>query len=367
MKVYLVGGAVRDNLLGRFVKDRDYVVVGSSAEEMLALGFSKVGADFPVFLNPLTKDEYALARTERKSGTGYHGFVVNADPSVTLEEDLRRRDLTINSMAREHGTNNLIDPFGGVQDLENRILRHTSEAFAEDPLRVLRVARFAARYGFTVATETLELMNSLVEAGEMTNLTIERVWTETEKALMETSPVQYIEVLRACNAWESLFPEINTDPAIPVFNTAVEQNFSFDERIAALLSSTYLTKADNLLVRYKAPAETIRLVHNLWKIQIAFDAYQFQDDKRSIVFELLKATDAHRRPESLLSALRIFSCYSNEKHKTFETNLHSALNKTNEVTFASLPVRIQNQGGAAVGEAINTARLEILRELTFTS
>ena len=177
MKAYVVGGAVRDELLGLPVADRDWVVVGATVEDMIRLGYRPVGKDFPVFLHPRTQEEYALARTERKSGRGYKGFTVHAAPEVTLEEDLRRRDLSINAMARdEHGA--LIDPFGGARDLKAGVLRHVSEAFAEDPLRILRVARFAARYGYRVADETSALMRRMVEAGEVEELVAERVWQE---------------------------------------------------------------------------------------------------------------------------------------------------------------------------------------------
>ena len=187
MEVYLVGGAVRDALLGRPVTERDWVVVGATPEILLSQGYKPVGQDFPVFLHPGSGEEYALARTERKSGHGYHGFICDATPAITLEEDLLRRDLTINAMAqRPDGT--LVDPYGGQADLENRVLRHVSAAFGEDPLRVLRVARFAARYaplGFTIAPETLALMQRMSHDGEISHLTPERVWQETRKALAE--------------------------------------------------------------------------------------------------------------------------------------------------------------------------------------
>ncbi|KPA87460.1 tRNA nucleotidyltransferase/poly(A) polymerase [Pseudomonas asplenii] len=217
MQIYKVGGAVRDRLLGRAVTDIDWVVVGATSEEMLARGFRPVGADFPVFLHPKSGEEYALARTERKSGRGYGGFTFHASPEVTLEEDLIRRDLTINAMAEDdHG--NLTDPYHGQQDLENRVLRHVSPAFAEDPLRVLRVARFAARYaglGFTVAPQTLALMRQLAESGELEALTPERSWKEISRALMEEQPQVFIQVLRECGALAVLFPEIDALFGVP--------------------------------------------------------------------------------------------------------------------------------------------------------
>ncbi|MCK9817586.1 multifunctional CCA addition/repair protein [Pseudomonas sp. MAFF 302046] len=217
MQIYKVGGAVRDRLLGEPVTDIDWVVVGATSEEMLAQGFRPVGADFPVFLHPKSGEEYALARTERKSGRGYGGFTFHASPEVTLEEDLIRRDLTINAMA-EDDQGNLTDPYHGQKDLKDRILRHVSPAFAEDPLRVLRVARFAARYaglGFSVAQETLELMRQLSESGELEALTPERSWKEISRALMEKQPQVFIQVLRDCAALKVLMPEVDALFGVP--------------------------------------------------------------------------------------------------------------------------------------------------------
>ncbi|MBA0209748.1 multifunctional CCA addition/repair protein [Pectobacterium brasiliense] len=217
MKIYLVGGAVRDSLLGLPVTEKDWVVVGATPENLLEQGYQQVGKDFPVFLHPISRDEYALARTERKSGKGYTGFVCHAAPDVTLEQDLLRRDLTINAIARtERG--DLIDPYHGRRDLENRVLRHVSDAFSEDPLRVLRVARFAARFahlGFQIAEETMALMQKMAHEGELAYLTPERVWKETEKALGTSSPDVYFQVLRDCGALAVLFPEIDNLYGVP--------------------------------------------------------------------------------------------------------------------------------------------------------
>lgn len=214
MKVYAVGGAVRDELLGRSVQDHDYVVVGSTPDEMLRRGFRPVGADFPVFLHPETQEEYALARSERKTAPGYKGFVFHAMPDVTLEQDLARRDLTINAMARdESGT--LIDPFGGERDLRAGVLRHVSDAFVEDPVRILRVARFAARFGFTIAAETLTLMQRMVANGEVDALVPERVWQELATGLMETKPSKMFEALRECGALMRLLPEVDRLFGVP--------------------------------------------------------------------------------------------------------------------------------------------------------
>ncbi|HEU5137729.1 MAG TPA: multifunctional CCA addition/repair protein [Steroidobacteraceae bacterium] len=217
MQVYLVGGAVRDRLLGREVSERDWVVVGATPGELERAGYIPVGRDFPVFLHPKTKEEHALARLERKIGPGYRGFATEFAPDVKLEDDLRRRDLTINAMAQDDA-GNIIDPYGGQADLAARLLRHVSEAFAEDPVRILRVARFAARYaplGFRVADETLALMQKMVADGEADALVAERVWAETEKALAEPSPDVFITVLRACGALKVIYPEIDALFGVP--------------------------------------------------------------------------------------------------------------------------------------------------------
>lgn len=217
MKAYLVGGAVRDHLLGRTPGDRDWVVVGSTPEAMHAAGFRAVGRDFPVFLHPQSNEEYALARTERKSGRGYRGFVVDADPGVTLEQDLLRRDFTINAIAQD-GDGNLIDPFDGAADIERRLLRHVSAAFAEDPVRILRAARFMARFaplGFTVAPQTRDLMAAMVAAGEVDHLVPERVWQELERALREPRPSAFVRTLHECGALARILPEVDALYGIP--------------------------------------------------------------------------------------------------------------------------------------------------------
>ncbi|MBK5105858.1 MAG: multifunctional CCA tRNA nucleotidyl transferase/2'3'-cyclic phosphodiesterase/2'nucleotidase/phosphatase, partial [Burkholderiales bacterium] len=207
MKIYAVGGAVRDELLGLPVKDRDYVVVGATPDDMIRLGYRPVGKDFPVFLHPKTHEEYALARTERKTARGYRGFQVHAAPDVTLEQDLSRRDLTINAIARDR-QGRLIDPYGGAADLKRGVLRHVSPAFAEDPVRILRVARFAARFGFKVAPATLRLMRAMVEAGEADALVAERVWQELAVGLMEAAPSKMFTLLRSCGALARVLPEL---------------------------------------------------------------------------------------------------------------------------------------------------------------
>ncbi|BEV07088.1 multifunctional CCA addition/repair protein [Methylophilus sp. DW102] len=251
MQIYQVGGAVRDSLLGLPVKDRDYVVVGASPEQMLAAGYRAVGKDFPVFLHPQTQQEYALARTERKTAKGYKGFSVHADPDVTLEEDLARRDFTMNAIAQT-AEGQLIDPFGGQADIEKRILRHVTAAFSEDPVRILRAARFLARFtDFTVAPETMVLMREMVAAGEVDALVPERVWQEIAKGLMESQPSRMFEMLRACGALKIIFPELDRLWGVPqtatyhpevdtgihimmVIDYAATQAFSLPVRFAAL-------------------------------------------------------------------------------------------------------------------------------------
>ena len=255
MNIFRVGGAVRDRLLGYPFHETDWVVVGSTPEEMIKNGFTQVGRDFPVFLHPESKEEYALARTERKSGPGYRGFVVHAGPSVTLEEDLERRDLTINAMAiDEAGT--LIDPYGGQSDLEAKTLRHVSPHFVEDPLRVLRAARFAARYhhlGFTVAKETVALMAEIVYAGELTHLSAERIWVETEKALGERNPEVYWKVLADCGAVAALLPELAVSHGISALSRAAPHTGRTDCRWAALLADLPERRAQEASERLKAP------------------------------------------------------------------------------------------------------------------
>jgi tRNA nucleotidyltransferase (CCA-adding enzyme) len=242
-QTYLVGGAVRDALLGRPVKDRDWVIVGAAPETLLAQGFSQVGADFPVFLHPETAEEYALARTERKTGRGYGGFRFNADSSVSLEQDLLRRDLTINAIAQDT-QGKLIDPFGGQADLEKRVLRHVSPAFVEDPVRVLRIARFSARFaplGFRIAPETMALMRTQVNNGELAHLTPERVFEELKKALSEAKPSFFLRSLRQCGALKVVFPELDALYGVPQraayhpeIDTGIHQEMVSDQ--AALLA-----------------------------------------------------------------------------------------------------------------------------------
>jgi tRNA nucleotidyltransferase (CCA-adding enzyme) len=336
MQIYLVGGAVRDKLLGQAVVDRDYVVVGADADAMLAQGYKPVGKDFPVFLHPDSGEEYALARTERKSGRGYHGFTFHADPSVTLEQDLARRDLTINAMAEdEHGA--LVDPFGVARDLEARVLRHVAPAFVEDPVRVLRVARFAARYApldFTVADETMALMQQMVEAGETDHLVAERVWTETRKALGEARPSAFLHVLREAGALRVLLPEVDALYGVPQraefhpeVDTGVHVEMVLDmaaqlapgNDLVGFCALTHdlgkaLTLADMLpkhighehagiaplralCARLKVPTEYQALAELVCREHL--NAHRALELKPATVLRLLEALDALRRPSRL--------------------------------------------------------------------
>ena len=331
MKIYRVGGAVRDELLGMSVVDRDYVVVGATPEAMLAQGFRPVGKDFPVFLHPRSHEEYALARTERKTAPGYHGFVFHADPTVTLEEDLARRDLTINAMAMDE-TGELIDPFGGRADLAARILRHVSPAFAEDPVRILRVARFSARFPeFSVAPETLALMRAMVDNGEVDHLVAERVWQELAKGLMEARPSRLCATLRECGALARLLPELDALHGVPqradyhpeidtfvhvmmVIDMAARLSLSLPARFAALThdlgkgvtpaevlprhtghESVSVALLRPLCARLKVPADCRELAHLVASCHS--DIHRVDILRPATLVKLLERCDAMRRPE----------------------------------------------------------------------
>ena len=335
MKTYLVGGAVRDQLLGLPTHEYDWVVVGATPQEMLAQGYQQVGKDFPVFLHPETHDEHALARTERKSGSGYTGFICHADPEVTLEQDLLRRDLTINAIAQD-SDGSLIDPYHGRRDLELRILRHVSPAFSEDPLRVLRIARFAARFhllGFTIAPETQALMKQIVNSGEIANLTPERVWKETEKALSTQSPQVFFQVLRDCGALAVLFPEIDNLFGVPapekwhpeidtgvhvlmVLEVAAQLSDDVDIRFSALLHDVGkgLTPKEEWPHHHGHGLAGVRLVENIcqrFKIptstrELARLVSEFHDQihtiyklRASTLLNLFNTIDVWRKPSRL--------------------------------------------------------------------
>ncbi|WP_285409472.1 multifunctional CCA addition/repair protein [Pseudomonas sp. FR229a] len=401
MQVYKVGGAVRDRLLGLPVTDVDRVVVGATTEEMLAKGFRPVGADFPVFLHPKTGEEYALARTERKSGRGYGGFTFHASPEVTLEEDLIRRDLTINAMAEDDQLN-LTDPYHGQRDLEARILRHVSPAFAEDPLRVLRVARFAARYaglGFTVADETMELMRQLSESGELQALTAERSWKEISRALMENHPQVFVQVLRNCGALKVLMPEVDALFGVPqpqahhpeidtglhtlsVLEQSALHRQPLTVRWACLLhdlgkgltpeeewprhiahehTGLKLIKAVNQ--RFKAPKECQELA--LLVGQYHTHGHRALELKASTLLELLQSFDVYRRPERFEEF--IAACEMDARgRKGLEQRSYPQAEYLRGAAKAAREVAVQpllEMGfkGPQLGEALKRERLKALK------
>ncbi|WP_130928615.1 multifunctional CCA addition/repair protein [Pseudomonas sp. Sample_20] len=401
MQVYKVGGAVRDRLLGLPVTDVDRVVVGATTEEMLAQGFRPVGADFPVFLHPKTGEEYALARTERKSGRGYGGFTFYASPEVTLEEDLIRRDLTINAMAEDDQLN-LTDPYHGQRDLEARILRHVSPAFAEDPLRVLRVARFAARYaglGFTVADETMDLMRQLSESGELQALTAERSWKEISRALMEDHPQVFIQVLRDCGALKELMPEVDALFGVPQPEThhpeidtglhtlsVLEQSSlhkqpltvrwacllhdlgkgltpeeEWPRHIAHEYTGLKLIKAVN--ERFKVPKDCQELA--LLVGQYHTHGHRALELKASTLLELLQSFDIYRRPQRFEEF--IAACEMDARgRKGLEQRSYPQADYLRGAAKAAREVAVQpllEQGfkGPELGEALKRERLKALK------
>ena len=353
MMIFEVGGAVRDALLGLPVQDRDYVVVGSTPAAMVAAGYRPVGRDFPVFLHPETQAEYALARTERKTAPGYHGFSFHAAPEVTLEEDLARRDLTINAIARAHD-GGLIDPYNGQRDLAARVLRHVGPAFAEDPVRILRIARFAARFAdFTIAPETMVLMRQMVASGEVDHLVPERVWAELAKNLGERRPSRFFEVLRDCGALPVLFPELNQLIGVPqradyhpegdvwihtmmVVDAAAARDYSLPVRFAALLHDLGkgLTPADilprhigheprgvapgeALCQRFRAPTEFRDLGLLAIREHTRIHHLGRGDGLRpETIVKILREVDAYRRPERFQNLLEV--CRADYEGRTGE-------------------------------------------------
>ena len=296
MQIYLVGGAVRDQLLGLPVSERDWVVVGAHSEQLIELGYRPIGRDFPVFLHPETREEYALARTECKTGRGYHGFSFHSSPEVSLEEDLRRRDLTINAMARSE-SGELIDPYGGQRDLEAKILRHVSPAFDEDPVRVLRVARFAARFyglGFQVADETLARMHAIAESGELDALTPERVFLEFSRSLMEPNPEVFVSGLAACGAWPAIFPLLPDTTSIEqVLQASAEAKSPLAVRFACLSwHSRDVTAWCNTIRAPRRLSQAARLLHRQFPVWSELDL-----EDPSAVLVLLESLDAVRRPQ----------------------------------------------------------------------
>ncbi len=403
LAVYRVGGSVRDELLELPVRERDWVVVGATPEEMLARGFRAVGKDFPVFLHPESGEEYALARTERKTGRGYHGFVVHASPEVTLEADLARRDLTINAMARApDGT--LIDPYGGLRDLKARVLRHVSPAFVEDPVRLLRLARFAARFaplGFTVAEETRRLLRQMVASGEVDALVPERVWAETEKALACERPSVFFRVLRESGALGRVFPELDALFGVPqrmihhpevdcgvhtlwVVDRAAALEGTVEARFAALVhdlgkahtdpaawprhhghESLGLAPLAELAGRLRIPRAHRRLAERV--IRYHGQAHRVFELRPATLLELLSAVDAWRRPalleDFLLACQADFQGRPGWWDRAYPQGDH--LHRAAEVAAAVQGRKLAAEGlrGAALGEALRRRRLAVLARL----
>jgi tRNA nucleotidyltransferase (CCA-adding enzyme) len=398
MKTYMVGGAVRDALLGLQVNDHDWVAVGATPEEMVAAGYTPVGKDFPVFLHPQTKEEVALARTERKSAPGYRGFTVHADPSVTLEEDLMRRDLTINAMAQgEDGC--IIDPYHGQRDLQAKLLRHVSAAFAEDPVRILRLARFAARFAdFTVAEETTALMQQMVAAGEVDALVPERVWQELSRGLMEHKPSRMFDVLRSCGALARLLPEVDRlwgvpQPAAhhPEVDTGVHLMLVLDmaAQLRAPLSVRFAclghdlgkgtTPADVLPRHIAHEARSVKLVEAVCeRLRVPTDCRELAvvvarehgnvhrsgELNAAAVMRLLERCDAWRRPQRFAEMLLACECDARgrtgfeERPYPQRERLQRALDAALAVDTAAVSAEALAQGwkGPAIGDAIRNAR-----------
>lgn len=342
MKIYLVGGAVRDQLLGLPVKDRDWVVVGAEPATLLNLGYQQIGKDFPVFLNPKTKEEYALARTERKAGLGYTGFVCDFSPKITLEQDLIRRDLTINAMAQsENGE--IIDPYGGKQDLDNRLLRHISSAFAEDPLRVLRVARFAARYhslGFTIAPDTVSLMQELAESGELQHLTVERVWLETEKVLKEKNPEVYFETLREIGALKVLFPELDALYGVPNPIKHHPEVDSFVHTMLVLKQAVKFTENNNEL--NKSAVRFAAICHDLGKALTSKDILPHHYGHEQAGIKPMRSLSKRLKVPSYYQELAELTCeFHSHIHKALELRPETVIKLFNHFDVWRKPQRFQ--------------------------
>lgn len=402
MKIFAVGGAVRDELLGLPVKDRDYVVVGATPKDMVAQGFRPVGKDFPVFLHPRTHEEYALARTERKTAPGYKGFVFHTDPDVTLEQDLVRRDLTINAIARADG-GTLVDPFNGKKDLQERVFRHVSDAFVEDPVRILRVARFAARFiDFTVASETNALMQSMVAAGEVDALVPERVWQELARGLMEVQPSRMFEVLRACGALARILPELDVLWGVPqpqkyhpeidtgvhvmmVIDTAARANYALPVRFAALVhdlgkGATPATEwpshhgheelgvelVERVCQRLKTPGDARDLA--LMTAREHGNVGRALDLRASTIVNLFGRCDAFRKPQRFIDMLRATECdyrgrtgYAEQPFPQF-AYLQAALHAARSVNAGVIAGMFQQQP-QRIPEAIHAARVEVVNQM----
>ena len=337
--VYLVGGAVRDQLLNLPVKDRDWVIVGSTPQDLLNQGYQQVGKDFPVFLHPQNKEEYALARTERKAGKGYTGFICDFSADITLEQDLVRRDLTINAIAQDLA-GNLYDPYHGVEDLEKRVLRHVSPAFSEDPLRVLRVARFAARYhylGFNIADETLQLMTALSAQGELQHLTAERVWAETEKALNEKNPEIYFETLRQVGALKILFPELDALYGVPNPAKYHPEIDSFVHTMMVLQQATLLSEQVDC---HKSAVRFAAICHDLGKAKTPKSNWPHHHGHEKLGITPTRNLCKRLKVPSYYQQLAELTCeYHTHIHKIFELRPETVVKLFNTFDVWHKPLR----------------------------
>jgi tRNA nucleotidyltransferase (CCA-adding enzyme) len=386
MKTYLVGGAVRDALMGLPVQDRDWVVVGATPQMLLDQGYLQVGQDFPVFLHPQTREEYALARTERNTAPGYRGFAVNAAPDVTLEQDLARRDLTINSIAANIESTradatfsssdlaeppfwvagaDLIDPYGGRQDIADKVLRHVTTAFREDPVRILRLARFAARFtDFTVAPETRALLRDMVLHGEADHLVAERVWQELSRGLMEAQPSRMFAVLRDCGALERLLPELHDGADVmPVVDSAAHRQAPLTVRFACLVHSLGKPQTDAMCARLRVPVECKELAEVVAREQAHIQGCA--DLGADALVMLLERCDAFRKPARLADILLACECIANgpagacERCYLQATRLQRALELAQSVATNIVASQAQSTraSGPEIGEHIRQARI----------
>ena len=404
-KIYCVGGAVRDRLLGLEVQDHDWVVVGSTPEEMVARGFQPVGRDFPVFLHPHTHEEYALARTERKTARGYQGFAVYAAPDVTLEQDLLRRDFTINAIAQEidnkPGGGKLIDPHHGIADLRAGILRHVSPAFSEDPVRILRAARFSARFGFTIAPETLQLMLDMVSSGEVDALVAERVWQELARGLMEKKPSRFFDTLRSCGALARIIPEVDALFGVPqpeqhhpeidcgihtmmVVDDAARHDYTLEVRFAALTHDLgKATTPRDILPRHigheQRSGELVKILCQRLRASsdcrdLALLAARFHGDvhranelRAETIINLFQSADAWRRPERFTQLLQ--ACASDARGRTGHENdaypqadyLLQLLALARAVDAGEIAKKCSDS--SAISGAVHQARIKAIEEL----
>ena len=391
MEIFLVGGAVRDALLGLPVRDRDWVVVGATPEALVELGFVAVGKDFPVFLHPLTRDEFALARTERKTARGYRGFVIHADPDVTLEQDLARRDLTINSIAAcargdwlseqfDADFTSLTDPYGGQADLRAKVLRHVTDAFCEDPVRILRVARFAARFAdFSVAPETRALMQGMVQHGEVSALVAERVWQELARGLMEATPSRMLAVLHDCGALQALLPELmpsaqsaqTWSQTLAMLDTAAGRTAPLPVRFACLsLAAGGLEASLQFSLRWRVPNDCRELAALVVRERAAIDAADTSD--AAALVGLLERCDAFRKPARFADALLACACASAAVDSPVRQAVllgtyqqwRQALAAAQAVPTEPIARAAQatGQGGREIGRAIAVQRVDAVRQ-----